>query len=626
MTVWNKRALVGCVVMLAFLAGCQPAAVLPKAPTQPTTVVPATATPLPMPPPPPTPTPVPVQTPVSGAFTPVPEEFCADVQARVEDALGVATSHVNVPFTEPVSGEEGTACAIEAHGTGENFTSPADVISALGGVLTQMGWQEDVNYQAEGPTRGATAFRQGDRAAFLLAQWKPSEDTDCPEDQPISACDLKPEQKLYTVTVHLVQGVASQAVGLPNPASQYCVEHGGKLEMRKDAQGNEVGICVFPDSSECEEWAFFHGECQPGQQATVPTRIAFEPGATSAVVEGQVPDQGRVTYVLRANEGQLLIVDLSTARDDVFLDIVTGDGYPLVRPVAEAQHWSGVLPVSGDYQIEVVAMREGASFSLSVQIPAWLTFPEGSDTTTVSGEIHHGQMVDYFLEGKQGQRLKVKVESPNQDVLLNIVALENGVPLLRYVAEATEWEDVLPFTDRYLISVFGGTPDKTTYTMTVTLAAGEETGATYDDPFAYCAAVGTVDEPDARYTGPAVPPAIIAGIRQAAGIAEGAPDAWVAQGTIWRCMDSSVWACFRGANIPCTAKADTSEIPTAEMEAYCKDHPNAETIPAAVTGRETVYEWRCSGEKPEVVRQIFHPDARGFIGEFWYELSPGGEP
>ncbi len=30
------------------------------------------------------------------------------------------------------------------------------------------------------------------------------------------------------------------------------------------------------------------------------------------------------------------------------------------------------------------------------------------------------------------------------------------------------------------------------------------TQATYSDPFAYCAAVGTIDAPDARYTGPKI--------------------------------------------------------------------------------------------------------------------------
>jgi putative hemolysin len=53
--------------------------------------------------------------------------------------------------------------------------------------------------------------------------------------------------------------------GLPNPASQYCIEQGGDLEMREEA-GGTVGYCVFADGSECEEWAFYRGECAPGSQ------------------------------------------------------------------------------------------------------------------------------------------------------------------------------------------------------------------------------------------------------------------------------------------------------------------------------------------------------------------------
>jgi putative hemolysin len=50
---------------------------------------------------------------------------------------------------------------------------------------------------------------------------------------------------------------------LPNPASLYCQEQGYMLEIRSDEQGNQVGVCVFPDGSECDEWAFFRGECGP---------------------------------------------------------------------------------------------------------------------------------------------------------------------------------------------------------------------------------------------------------------------------------------------------------------------------------------------------------------------------
>lgn len=62
---------------------------------------------------------------------------------------------------------------------------------------------------------------------------------------------------------------------LPNPASVHCQEKGHKLEIRTDKDGGQVGICVFADGTECDEWAFFRGECGPN----VPTATA-EPTAT----------------------------------------------------------------------------------------------------------------------------------------------------------------------------------------------------------------------------------------------------------------------------------------------------------------------------------------------------------
>ncbi len=50
-------------------------------------------------------------------------------------------------------------------------------------------------------------------------------------------------------------------IGLPNPASVYCKKLGYKLEIRTNPDGSQYGACIFPDGSECEEWAFFRGEC-----------------------------------------------------------------------------------------------------------------------------------------------------------------------------------------------------------------------------------------------------------------------------------------------------------------------------------------------------------------------------
>jgi putative hemolysin len=58
--------------------------------------------------------------------------------------------------------------------------------------------------------------------------------------------------------------------GGANPASVFCEEHDGELEIRTDASGGQYGVCIFDDGSECEEWAFFNDECAPGDYDTAP--------------------------------------------------------------------------------------------------------------------------------------------------------------------------------------------------------------------------------------------------------------------------------------------------------------------------------------------------------------------
>jgi hypothetical protein len=144
--------------------------------------------------------------------------------------------------------------------------------------------------------------------------------------------------------------------------------------------------------------------------------------------------------------------------------------------------------------------------------------------------------------------------------------------------------------------------------------------ATYADPFAYCAAVGTIDAPDASYTGAQFPVSVAQGLQTALN-APDTPLEVLQNGSSWRCMDGEVYACFVGANLPCDAAANTDQTPTQEEIDFCRANPDSDFIPAAVTGRETVYEWRCRDGAPEIVQQLFHPDAQGFLSEFWHRLS-----
>lgn len=58
-------------------------------------------------------------------------------------------------------------------------------------------------------------------------------------------------------------GGQTGGIGMANPASTYCEENGGTIEMRTDANGGQYGVCVLSDGTECDEWAYFRGECQP---------------------------------------------------------------------------------------------------------------------------------------------------------------------------------------------------------------------------------------------------------------------------------------------------------------------------------------------------------------------------
>lgn len=86
---------------------------------------------------------------------------------------------------------------------------------------------------------------------------------------------------------------------LANPASVHCRETGNALELQTAADGGQQGMCVFPNGSTCDEWAFFRNECGPSAtvtaepmsppldngQATAEAGSQLPPGATEAIVD-----------------------------------------------------------------------------------------------------------------------------------------------------------------------------------------------------------------------------------------------------------------------------------------------------------------------------------------------------
>jgi len=76
----------------------------------------------------------------------------------------------------------------------------------------------------------------------------------------VTACTaITPEPEPLTVPASIPTAY------MPNPAAVYCEEQGYIGETRTAPDGSQSAACIFPDGSECDEWAYFRNECSPGQ-------------------------------------------------------------------------------------------------------------------------------------------------------------------------------------------------------------------------------------------------------------------------------------------------------------------------------------------------------------------------
>jgi hypothetical protein len=109
----------------------------------------------------------------------------------------------------------------------------------------------------------------------------------------------------------------------------------------------------------------------PLSSAPQPRRIVFAPGATTAAQQSTLVVNGMDRWVLRALAGQTMTVNTSTTAGQVIL-IIWGaqDGNVLISDHAGATSWTGLLPSTEDYYIDVRSVGSvAANYTLQVTIP-----------------------------------------------------------------------------------------------------------------------------------------------------------------------------------------------------------------------------------------------------------------
>jgi putative hemolysin len=70
--------------------------------------------------------------------------------------------------------------------------------------------------------------------------------------------------------------VSTPSSGIANPAAVYCTQKRYQYEIRTNPDGSQYGVCILPDGTVCDEWAFYRHTCP------APLTTAATPGAAMA--------------------------------------------------------------------------------------------------------------------------------------------------------------------------------------------------------------------------------------------------------------------------------------------------------------------------------------------------------
>jgi hypothetical protein len=84
-----------------------------------------------------------------------------------------------------------------------------------------------------------------------------------------------------------------------------------------------------------------------------------------------------------------------------------------------------------------------------------------------------------------------------------------------------------------------------------------------------------------------------------------------------RCAGPRLLACWIGANLNCGKANLSRSLPGANE--FCRANPNADVVPMAATGHDTIYDWRCVGRRAVATKPVVAVDAQGYDAGNWKE-------
>lgn len=129
--------------------------------------------------------------------------------------------------------------------------------------------------------------------------------------------------------------------------------------------GNLSFVATLPETGDYIVWVSGGSNASSYQLAvTIPIRINFDPGAVSASMDGSIHNGREISYVFHAYAGQTLTTSLDGS--NVSLIVTSLENQQILS--AATSNWTGFLPNTQDYIIQVMPAVESTSYTLHVTI------------------------------------------------------------------------------------------------------------------------------------------------------------------------------------------------------------------------------------------------------------------
>ena len=206
----------------------------------------------------------------------------------------------------------------------------------------------------------------------------------------------------------------------------------------------------------------------PAPASTDVQRIQLAPGATQAIVSGQLPASGRQRFVLRIERGQL--VELTATPGSRGQDLrfsLTAAGGALIKPLGDP-FIRTTAPATQDYYLDLISDAGAIAYTVQALIPERIPFESGATATRLTGSLPAGDSRHYLLHGREGQTMNLQTETTEGQVRVLVWGVDGAV-LQSGMGDATDFEGVLDSTQDYVIAIQAGPDLPAAYTLRVTL-------------------------------------------------------------------------------------------------------------------------------------------------------------